>query len=148
MDDVTRRLSFHRTEARAANIRSITGRLLEIEIVRRMAERNRIRIADAGPEYHRAGGAAETRFADGERFQPTETGEDTVKNRTDVIAMQLLDQHWRQAEEWIDVFSRLSSDQLMTMLQSNPANITLVRKACAMVAEQARANIRNREETP
>lgn len=51
---------------------------MEIEIGRRMGERNRIRAADSGEEYHRAGGAPEIGQHDGEGFQSTEAGANDV----------------------------------------------------------------------
>ena len=71
-----------------------------------------------------------------------------MMNETDVQRQRLLDQHWRQSEEWIDVYDALAKPELPALLADAPDVIyKLLRKACAMVAEQCRENQRLRNET-
>ena len=63
-----------------------------------------------------------------------------------VLSQQLLDQNWAQAEEFMESFDMLSGGQIVAVIMSDPRMATLAMKACAMVAEQCRANIRARKE--
>ena len=66
----------------------------------------------------------------------------------DALATHLLDQHWMQAEDFVDELSMLAGQSpaaLMSLIAAQPQVATLIKKACAMVAEQARKNQRERE---
>ena len=64
--------------------------------------------------------------------------------------LQLLDQSWMKAEQWTDVFLRMSNEDPSSILEDPETRYyyeMLYRKACAIVAAQCFANIRERNAT-